>query len=189
MPHKKLIIGVVGTMASGKGTIAEYLKDRYGASVFRFSTILRALLDRLHKPHTREYLQDISTVLRSLFGEDVLAEVMASDVMEAKEQVIVVEGIRRLADIKHLQNVPGFVLIGVDAPEEARYRRYVDRGENPGDREMTQEKWRERSQAETETLIPEVMKHAEVVWDNTGTKEELHQQIDAFMNSHGHSQG
>ncbi len=184
MANKKLIIGVVGTIASGKGTIAAYLKEKYGATDFRFSTILRSLLTRLHKPHTREYLQDISTVLRSLFGEDVLAEVMASDVLEAKERVIVVEGIRRPADIKYLQNVPSFILVGVDASEEERYRRYVERDENPGDKDMTLEKWRERSNAETELLIPEVMQNAVVIWHNTGTKEELYRQIDSFMKSH-----
>ncbi len=180
----KVIIGVVGKMASGKGTIASYLKENYKAADFRFSTILRSLLDRLHKPHTREYLQDISTALRGVFGEDLLAEVMASDVMASQSPVVVVEGIRRPADIAHLQQVPGFMLIAVDAPEEVRYSRYVERAENPGDAEMTIERWRERSQAETELLIPEVMKSAEVIWDNGGSKDDLYVQIDRFMKKH-----
>ena len=31
MTNEKIIIGLVGQMASGKGTIAEYLRDKHGA--------------------------------------------------------------------------------------------------------------------------------------------------------------
>ena len=48
MANKKIIIGLVGQLACGKGTVAEYLKEKYGASVYRYSTMLRDVLNRLY---------------------------------------------------------------------------------------------------------------------------------------------
>ena len=44
---KRLIIGLVGRKGSGKGTVAKILKEKYGASVYRFSDVLREILDLL----------------------------------------------------------------------------------------------------------------------------------------------
>ena len=43
----KIIIGLVGQAGCGKGTLADMLQKDYGASYFRFSAILSAILDRL----------------------------------------------------------------------------------------------------------------------------------------------
>jgi len=51
MTNEKIIIGLVGQMASGKGTIAEYLRDKHGADFFTFSTVLRDVLNRLHQKY------------------------------------------------------------------------------------------------------------------------------------------
>ena len=64
----KIIFGLVGTLASGKGAVKQRLIERYKAEDCRFSTILRDVLNRLDVPTTRENLQNVSTSLRQLFG-------------------------------------------------------------------------------------------------------------------------
>ena len=73
---KKIILGFSGLMASGKGTAAKYVQEAYGASTYRFSTMLRNTLDRFYLPHTRDNLINISEVLRQTFGEDMMAKTM-----------------------------------------------------------------------------------------------------------------
>jgi len=59
---KKIILGFAGEIASGKGTAAKYLAEKYGSGYFRFSTILRDVLKRLYLDESRENAQKISTV-------------------------------------------------------------------------------------------------------------------------------
>ena len=101
----KKIIGLVGKISSGKGTVAKYMEEKYNANTYRFSTILRDILKRLHSEINRKNLQDVSTALRQTLGEDILAKVMAEDVKKDDNDLIVVDGIRRMADIKYLKKL------------------------------------------------------------------------------------
>lgn len=177
MSNKKVIIGLTGQIACGKGVIKKFLIENYKASDYRFSTILRDVLKRLHVEQTRTNIQNMSTLLRQMFGEDILANVMADDVKGNDDNFIVIDGIRRLADIKHLQQIPGFFLVSVEASEEVRYKRVIERNENPGDDKKTFAEFQKDDIAETEVQIPETMSHADFAINNDGTWEELWAQI------------
>jgi len=177
MPNKKVIIGLTGQIACGKGVIKKFLIENYKATDYRFSTILRDVLIRLHIEQTRVNIQTLSTLLRQMLGEDILANVMAEDVRDNNDDFIVIDGIRRLADIKHLQKIPGFFLVSVEASEEIRYKRVIERNENPGDDKKTFAEFQADDNAETEEQIPETMSHADFTINNDGTWEELWEQI------------
>lgn len=174
---KKVIIGLTGQIACGKGVIKKFLIEKYNASDYRFSTILRDILIRLNIEQSRENIMKVSTFLRQTFGEDILAKVMANDVKKDETNFIVIDGIRRLADIKYLKDVPGFFLVSVEASEDIRYDRVVKRNENPGDDKKTFEEFLQDDIAETEEQIPETMKNANLKIDNNGTWDELWEQI------------
>ena len=97
----KVILGLVGPLASGKDTVKKYLESKYKAENCRFSTILRDVLRRIDVPVGRENLQQLSTVLRQSFGEDVLAKVIASDVSKMKSDIVVVDGVRPITHIQY----------------------------------------------------------------------------------------
>ena len=80
MSQQKIIIGLVSKIAAGKGTVTKYLQDKYGASAYRFSTMLRDALNRLYVEINRKNMQKLSTILRQNFGEDLMAKVIAEDV-------------------------------------------------------------------------------------------------------------
>jgi len=180
--ENKIIIGLVGQIASGKGTVAEYLEKNHQATTFRFSTILRDVLNRLHVDMSRENLQDLSTILRQKFGEDLLAKVMAGDVEKTDNKIVVVDGIRRMADIKYLKELSNFKLLSVVADPKVRYTRLIERSENSGDNQKTYEDFLADQAKEADAEIPLVMQNADVEINNDTDFENLYQQIDKLLN-------
>ena len=135
--EKKIILGFAGEIASGKGTAAKYLVERHKAATYRFSTMLRDIVERLYLSVDREHMQRTSTMLRREFGEDVLAKVMFEDARNDTHQLIVIDGVRRLEDVKYLREIPEFKLCYVSAPLKTRYERLLTRGENADDSAKT----------------------------------------------------
>lgn len=179
--NKKIILGFVGDLAGGKGTIAQYIKDKYATNTYRFSTMLRDILDRVYVEHTRENMQNLSTFLRENYGQDVMSKVIAKDVENDTNNLVVVEGIRRPTDITYLQEIPGFHLIYITADSKIRWERLVKRAENPGDPEKTYEEFLADEQAEADRMIKELGAKAEITIDNNGTMDELFVQVEHII--------
>lgn len=182
---KKLILGFTGEMASGKGTAAKYLVGRHKAPSYRFSTILRDVLKRLHVPEERETMQKLSTFLRKEFGEDLLAKVMFEDVKEQDVTLVVIDGVRRLEDVKYLRELPEFKLCYITAPMKTRHERLVVRGENADDATKTYEQFQKDHEAEPEREIVKLEAFAQEVIDNSGTLPDFYLQLDAIVKKYG----
>jgi dephospho-CoA kinase len=178
---KKIILGLTGEMASGKGTLATYLTDKYQANSHRFSTMLRDILKRLFIEQSRENLQNISTVLRQVFGEEIMAKVMASEAANDQADIVVIDGIRRQADIVHLTKLPEFKLIYLEADMELRYQRLTNRRENADDATVTWEEFQKAHQAETELQIKTLRPQADFIINNNGSISDLYQKIDHIL--------
>ena len=178
---EKRIFGLTGLMACGKGTVAKYLVEKYDAESFRFSTIVRDVLDRLYLPQSRENFQKIVPILLDGFGTDLLSKIMAQDVMKSDKNIIVIDGIRRFPDIEHLKKIPGFKLVAIEVEAKTRYQRLVARGENAGDAEKTWEQFLEEHKAATEIDIPKLMASADIKIDNNGSVEDLYKQLDGLI--------
>lgn len=178
MPTNKIILGFVGDLAAGKGTLAKYLHEKYGSNTYRFSSMLRDMLDRIYVEKTRENLQDISTFIRARFGQDVMSKVLAKDVENDQGEIVIVDGIRRPTDITYLQQLPGFHLIYVTAESKLRWERLVARKENPGDENKSYEEFLKDEQSEADQLIGTLGKEAEFTIVNNGTKEDLFTHIE-----------
>lgn len=175
------IFGLVGELASGKGAVNNYLKENYGATTYRFSTPMRDILNRLHVPLTRENLQDVSTILRERFGQDLFVNAIAEDVKNDPTPIKLIEGIRLLIDTEILRQLPNFKLIYIKADIKTRYKRLIERGENTDDHKKTFEEFVADHQKETEIQIPQVSQQADYIIENEGSLEELHRQIDKII--------
>ncbi|MFC1756479.1 AAA family ATPase [Patescibacteria group bacterium] len=177
----KIILGLAGEMASGKGTISNYISGKYKGVSQRFSTILRDVLDRLYLDQSRENMQNISTCLRKAFGEDILANAMSEDVKKEKSEIVLIDGVRRLPDIKYLRELPEFKLIYVEVNMKTRYERIIKRGENSDDSEKTYEEFVEDHKGEAELQIKNLKKNADFVIDNSGAINDLYSQVDSII--------
>ncbi len=179
----KIILGLVGPIASGKGTVKKYIEDQYQAKDCRFSTILRDVLTRIETPINRENLQKVSTVLRQTFGEDLLARVIVGDAKNLEAEIVVIDGVRRLADIKYLKDMSNFYLVAIDALPKIRYERLVSRRENEGDEDKSYEQFLADHEAEADREVPIVMKETNLTIDNSFGLDSLYSQVDKVVNS------
>lgn len=177
----KIIVGLAGEMASGKGTVAQYFVAEKKASTHRFSTMLRDVLDRLHVEQSRDHLQKLSFIIRDAYGQDTFARVMAEDVKKDPAEIIVVDGVRRMDDIVYLKQIPEFKLVYIDASIEKRYERIIKRSENPDDQTKTFEQFVAESKADAELQIAGLKEFADVVIDNNGDIESLYAQVDILL--------
>ena len=183
MAENKIIIGIVGEIASGKGAITKYVLEKYQATEYRFSDILRDILERVHLDVVRKNLASLSLGLREYYGQDILAYALAQDIKNDNGQLIVLDGIRREADLKYLKEMDNFVLVYVEADMKLRYERLIGRNEKQDDKMKTFEEFKNDHKLETETTIKELKNIADVTIDNNGTLEELYGQVDKIINN------
>ncbi|OGZ08045.1 MAG: hypothetical protein A3C13_04095 [Candidatus Lloydbacteria bacterium RIFCSPHIGHO2_02_FULL_50_11] len=171
-------------MASGKGTATELVKLWYADTPsFRFSDTLREFWEcwRLHiaadhqivlpeKPTTKD-LQELSTALRRIFGENMMerATVLRAEQSASRSPVVVIEGIRRLVDIRTLMEDQelNFRLIYIEASADVRWQRHRTRNEKPGDADLTFEQFLALGEAEPEKEIRLLRPSAHLVLDNS----------------------
>lgn len=181
---KKLIFGFVGDLASGKGTVAKYINEKYNTNTYRFSTMLRDVLNRIYVENSRENLQNLSTFLRENYGQDVMSRVIAKDVLNDPNELVVVEGIRRPTDIIYLKELDGFHLIYITADPKIRFERMLKRNENEGDAEKSFAEFLKDEEAEADKMIKELGKTAEIIINNDGDFENLYTQIENIIKSY-----
>jgi dephospho-CoA kinase len=124
-----IVLGVTGPNAAGKGEVSAYLKT-LGFAVHSLSDIVREEAALRGLPPEREHLIRIGTLLREEGGPGVLAERLIPR-LGARD---VVDSIRHPAEVAALRRVNGFVLVGVDAPDQLRFARSRLRA-RPGDPE------------------------------------------------------
>jgi len=173
-----IIIGLIGPMASGKSTATEYIAKTYQAATYRFSDIMRDLLQRLYLPSSRDNLIQISIVLRQEFGHDLFAKTMAEDIKhDEQHEYIVVEGIRREEDITYLKLLPNFHMIGIAGDIQTRYHRLTSRHEKSDDQQKTYDDFVADHQRETEKSIVPLMEKTEYLIHNNGTIEDFYTEI------------
>jgi len=177
----KLILGIAGEMGSGKGTIAKHVMQQHVGNSHRFSTILRDILSRVYLEHSRDNMQALSTILRKTYGEDILAKAMYHDAENDDNNLVVVDGVRRMADIAYLKELPHFKLIYVEADMQNRYERIIRRGENPDDANKTFREFQESHENESEVQIRDLKNYADYVVGNDGVYAELYEQIDDII--------
>jgi len=171
-----MIIGLIGRKGSGKGAVARTLQEAHGAAVYRMSEILRSIADELGLPKTRQNLIQISETARTYFGQSVLAHAIAEQIKNDTHDIVVIDGIRRQADLDGFHDLD-MVLVNVTAPLDVRFERIRSRGENDGETTMTREKFEALENAPTEVTIGDIEGNANVTIENTGSLDELKNQI------------
>jgi len=121
------VLGITGPNAAGKGEVSAYLAS-LGFSQHSLSDIVREEAAARGLPPEREHLIRIGTLLREQGGPAVLAERLIPR-LGGRE---VVDSIRNPGEVEALRRVPGFVLVGVTAPDRLRFERSRVRA-RPGD--------------------------------------------------------
>ena len=175
-----MIIGLTGTICSGKGTVADYLKEK-GFQYFSYSGLIREEAKKLGLSDTRESLQQLANDLRKKKGEGILS----INILERKSSdVFIADGIRNTEEVRVLGKEKDFFLIGIDAPQKLRFKRLLTRN-RPGD-PTTFEEFKRIDETENKGIasgqeINECLKMADFLITNDGTLEAVKDNVDQIL--------
>jgi len=180
---KKVIIGLTGPIAGGKGIIAGFLKKKR----FFYSSTSERVREECRKRGieiTRDSLQDTADELRRKFGPEVLAK-RTWEIVK-KYPLAVVDSIRGIAEVDFLKAKPNFYLIGVIAPRRTRFKRVAARG-----RESDPITWKEFLASDKKDFksgqgkfgrdITACLKKTDLVFNNNVTVKQLEEKVEKWF--------
>ena len=182
MREQRLLIGLIGPIAAGKGEVAKYL-EKDGFSTFTLSDQVREEARRrgISEP-TRKDLQNLGNELRKTFGEEILARRALVEIEQGGVLLAVIGGIRNPAEVCYLKHQGRFFLVGVTAPQRIRFERTHGRSRSNNSRT-----WEEFLDADSRDLGAGAVNHkqnvqaclalADFTIDNHGSKGELYEQV------------
>ncbi len=122
------IIGLVGTHASGKDTVAHYLVDSHGFFHVSTGDIVREEAMKKYGSIERPVLYKTANELRQKYGYGALSIRALERFKQVKDQYkgLVVSGFRAFAEAQVIKDQGG-IIIFTDAPTELRYKRLKQR--------------------------------------------------------------
>lgn len=130
----QIVIGLVGPIASGKGTISEYLQS-LGFEYFSLSNVVREETTARGLEMTRENLQNVGNDLRENFGGAVLVNRLEERIQKA--DFVVIDGIRNPEEIATIKKNFNGKIVAISAFKNRRVERYLERAKVRGEDNAT----------------------------------------------------
>jgi cytidylate kinase len=135
------VIGVAGTLASGKDSIAHYLSEHYGYTHPSTSELVRNIAMKTRGSVERDVLYEVAEQQRREHGADVFVQMCLQS-----PRPTIITGLRSLGEAKTIKAAGG-VLVFVDAPLELRYKRMISRDRDL-ETQLTLDEFKAREQKE-----------------------------------------
>jgi dephospho-CoA kinase len=170
-----LLIGLTGPNAAGKGEAAQFLREK-GFPVHSLSDVVREVARELGRGVGRDALIRTGQELRLESGPGVLAE----RILARLEREAVVDSIRHPEEVRVLRGRSDFVLVGIDAPIEIRWRRARRRGREGDADELAEfraQEERENADRPESQQLRRTLALSDRVVLNDGTLEDLRERI------------
>jgi len=175
-----MILGLVGTLGAGKGTVVQYLTSKGFAHYSASGYLKETLLARGIAPNRDSY-SALAGDIRSA-NEAGLAKILYERCLVDGAQNAVLESLHDVGEAVFIKEIGG-VLLGVDSDMEVRYERAVLRGSEKD--HVTFEEFKTHMQREEEGVGPHNIRKALVLADhmimNNGTIDELHNAVDQWL--------
>jgi dephospho-CoA kinase len=122
-----MIIGVCGSIAAGKETLTSYFREK-GFVYFETRQIIIEELKKLGLELSRTNMQNWADEQREKFGVGAIMKVMLERAQKDTTKNYMFDSLRNDGEAEFLRKQQkDFVLIGVDAPREIRFKRAVAR--------------------------------------------------------------
>jgi dephospho-CoA kinase len=124
------IITLVGPIAAGKGTVADILLTQ-GYTPFNYGDVIYTERTKRGLKEERKNSNAVGAILRSEFGNDIIARKIGQSICEMREQKILqkilIDGLRHPAEVAWVKENLGSQVIGITAPQEVRFERVLKR--------------------------------------------------------------
>lgn len=182
-----MIIGLTGRNAAGKGESADYLKSK-GFVYYSLSDVIREEAAKRSLEHSRDNLINLGNELRTKFGPSYLAKQINKKIKEQLNQNkslnFVIDSIRSPFEAKELMKNKDFVLVGIDAPVEIRFKRLLERnrlGDANTLEDFKRQEERENLKNDSNQQLDKTFGMAKKVIINNGALSDLHKKIDDLL--------
>ena len=191
-----MLIGITGSICSGKDTFAHILVGKYGFKSYSLVEILRNEHDRNKKAiDNRQNRREFANERRRIHGADYLvseADRQATDDGFSKEDNVVFVGLYCEGEVDYLLNSLGGTLVGIvcNAGIDVRYERYLSRHESDSS-PLTFEEFTEVVHLESsgesprETNVTKSLTYAQEILLNDSDFLALQEQVDEFARRMG----
>ena len=141
----KLIVCLTGMPGSGKSTIVSALKAK-GLGALNLGDGVRAEAKKRNLEPTGENLGKLMLELRDKNGPGAVANLLTEQIKNSQSEVIIIDGVRSIAEIEVLKNVGSVKLLSIEASADTRYKFLGARGRS--DDPETRQKFEERDKRE-----------------------------------------
>ena len=180
-----MIIGITGTDGAGKGTVVDYLVSQKDFSHYSSRDFIVTEIDAQGLERTRNQMRLTANELRATHGDDVVIKKAYERATAEGKENVVIESIRAAAEALYLKEKGG-VLLSVDADKHVRFGRVQARRSETDkvdfDTFIAQEEIEKNDPEPHGMQKAAVIEMSDFVIKNNGTLEELHTQIEAFLN-------
>lgn len=121
-----ILIGITGTIGSGKGTVVDYLVEKRGFTHYAVRDYLTQEIERRGMPVDRTSMRAVANELRAQHEPAyVVKKLYEQSVRDGKERIII-ESVRNIGEAEFLKSKGAF-LLAVDADQRIRYERVQSR--------------------------------------------------------------
>lgn len=171
------LIAFVGMPASGKGVVADVVKEM-GYPVVNMGDFIREEVKRLGLELTDENLGNTGTRLRQKDGPSAIARLTILKLRRTNTNFAVIDGVRNIEEVDLFKKEFGddFLLINIESSREDRLARIRKRG-RADDRLMDEERLRIRDERELGWGMGESIKNADLTIVNDGTLYQLRKKV------------
>lgn len=176
--EKTIIIGLMGTIGSGKTTVSDYLVKK-GFERVIMGNLIRAKAVEEGLELTRENLTFIQEKYRNDYGKDYFINYAIKKLKDSGKKLLLIDGIRLPVDAEIAKRERAFLIL-VDAPPEVRFERLKERKRENDP--QTLEDFRMQEELELKTFfLDSTLKHVDYTIDNSGTPEETYKKVDELI--------
>ena len=176
-----MIIGITGTLGSGKGTVTDYLVSK-GFKHLSVTQYMKGVAQSRGIAPDRMTYHNIANEYRAKSPSALIEATLAEESLEG--QNIVIESLHTEPEVRFVQSKGG-VVFAVDAPINIRYERISKRGSEK-DRVSFEEFTRHEelelnADNPNENNLRKAGAAADYQITNGGTLEDLHEQVDDVL--------
>jgi dephospho-CoA kinase len=181
-----IIIGITGTLGAGKGTIVDYLISHHGFRHFSVRGFLTQIIRQKGLELNRDSMVLVANELRAGHSPSYIAEQLLAQAEEYGGKCII-ESIRTVGEVTALKKKGNFYLFAVDAGQQLRYERVLQR--NSETDHISYETFQANEQREMNSTDPNkqnlaaCQELADFKFDNNHSFEELYVQVEKALDA------